>query len=554
MTRKTFSLFLFFLFIGLYLVPLGGRPLIIPDETRYAEIPREMVVTGDWTVPRINGERYFEKPVLGYWLTAVSLILFGENNFAVRFPQAMATGLTALLVFLLSLQVRRTDSWHPWLAVLIYLTSLSVLGIGTFAVLDPIFSFFLSGCLCFFFLASEKIPGSPREKIFLLCAGIMAGLAFLTKGFLACAIPVLVAVPYLLIQRRPWDMARMVWLPLLGALLVSLPWSIDIHFREPDFWHFFFWNEHIRRFLSETAQHRHPFWVFSASLPGMFLPWTLLLPAALIGLGKKQWKNWAEYRLFLFCCSWFFLPFVFFSLSKGKLITYILPCFVPLAILSAFGLDHIFRNRQIKHFFQHSVVTAALLTFLALLTLVELYFFWPGQTAAFRHTYQWLLLGSAMAVMFMLLIVTYRMRDMLKKIILFAFSFTVLFSVVNFTLPDLTLQRKAPGELIRRNAQSISANTFVLAGEQAVRAVCWYLKRHDVLMIERAGELRYGLKYKGGNQPLLSPHEAAALIRNHPGRTVLIADSKEYRRWKPILPPPVSVDSNGNQGYLFITY
>ncbi|BCL61706.1 undecaprenyl phosphate-alpha-4-amino-4-deoxy-L-arabinose arabinosyl transferase [Desulfomarina profundi] len=554
MTRNAFSFLLLFLFIGLYLAPLGQRPLIIPDETRYAEIPREMVATGDWTVPRINGGRYFEKPVLGYWLTAISLTVFGENNFAVRFPQAASTGLTALLVFLLCMQVKRNDTWFPWLAALIYLTSLSVLGIGTFAVLDPLFSFFLSGCLILFFLAAEKIPGSNSERIFLFAAGILAGLAFLTKGFLACAIPVLVVAPYLLIRKRPRDMVRMVWIPILGAVLVSLPWCIRIYLREPDFWHFFFWNEHIRRFLSENAQHRHPFWIFAASLPGMFLPWTLLFPSALIGLRKKQWKNWAEYRLYLFCCCWFFLPFLFFSLSKGKLVTYILPCFPPLAVLFALGLDHILRNRRIKHFFQHSVAIAALLVFLALVTLVELYFFWPENYSLFRHTYQWLLLGSTFSVMLILLFVTFRAKNMLKKTVLFSFAFTILFVMVNFTLPDLTLQRKAPGELIRRNARFIKPDTFVLAGEQAVRAVCWYLKRHDVLMIERAGELRYGLKYEDSNRSLLSPHEAAMLIKKHPGRVVLIADTNQYKQWKHLLPSPVSIDSNGKEGYLLLTY
>ena len=79
-------------FLLIYILPLGFRPLVIPDESRYAEIPREMIATGDWTVPRLNGLRYFEKPVLGYWLNAMSIQSFGENAFAARFPSAMATG------------------------------------------------------------------------------------------------------------------------------------------------------------------------------------------------------------------------------------------------------------------------------------------------------------------------------------------------------------------------------------------------------------------------------------------------------------------------------
>ena len=89
------------IFLLLYILPLGARPLFYPDETRYAEIPREMIASGDWVVPRINGLRYFEKPVLGYWLNATAMNLFGQNAFSLRFPSAISVGISALMVFLL---------------------------------------------------------------------------------------------------------------------------------------------------------------------------------------------------------------------------------------------------------------------------------------------------------------------------------------------------------------------------------------------------------------------------------------------------------------------
>ena len=87
----------FFLFF--YILPLGIRPMVTPDESRYAEIPREMIASGDWIVPTLNGLKYFEKPVLGYWMNAVSIKLFGENAFAVRFPSAAATGISGFILF-----------------------------------------------------------------------------------------------------------------------------------------------------------------------------------------------------------------------------------------------------------------------------------------------------------------------------------------------------------------------------------------------------------------------------------------------------------------------
>ena len=92
---------IFLFFIMLYIVPLGSRPMLAPDEFRYAEIPREMIDRGDYTTPRLCGMRYFEKTPMNYWLTAGSFRLFGHNTFANRLPAALAAGLTALLTALL---------------------------------------------------------------------------------------------------------------------------------------------------------------------------------------------------------------------------------------------------------------------------------------------------------------------------------------------------------------------------------------------------------------------------------------------------------------------
>jgi 4-amino-4-deoxy-L-arabinose transferase len=98
---KSISIIIILLFVIVYLLPLGVRPLVIPDETRYAQIAREMLESGDWIVPRLAQTRYFEKPVLGYWFTAAAIKLFGENNFAVRLPSALAVGISALMIYLL---------------------------------------------------------------------------------------------------------------------------------------------------------------------------------------------------------------------------------------------------------------------------------------------------------------------------------------------------------------------------------------------------------------------------------------------------------------------
>merc|ERR1711965_646449 len=87
-------------FIGIFIVPLGLRPMVMPDEGRYGVIPAEMIETGEWIVPHLMGVRYFEKPVLGYWMTAAAFLGFGENSFALRLPAALSTGLAAGMVLL----------------------------------------------------------------------------------------------------------------------------------------------------------------------------------------------------------------------------------------------------------------------------------------------------------------------------------------------------------------------------------------------------------------------------------------------------------------------
>ena len=106
-SKRYIALVLAFFLIA-YLFPLGFRDLLVPDETRYAEIPREMITTSDWGIPHLDGLRYFEKPPLGYWMHAGSLLVFGENNFAVRLPSAVAIGLTAPVA------TRLRVSWQPW--------------------------------------------------------------------------------------------------------------------------------------------------------------------------------------------------------------------------------------------------------------------------------------------------------------------------------------------------------------------------------------------------------------------------------------------------------
>ena len=555
--RKQYSFLLLAFFLMIYILPLGVRDLIVPDETRYAEIPREMIADGDWVAPHLNGVRYFEKPVLGYWVHAGSILLFGENNFAVRLPSAMAVGLSALLIYMLICRVcsNGDEQWNRKgiLAALTFLTCFEVFGVGNTAVLDNLLSFFLTATITTFYFASEAPPGSAREKRFLMLSGVSCAMAFLTKGFLAFAVPVLALPPYLVWQRRYFDLLRMSWLPILTAALVALPWSILIHLREPDFWHYFFWNEHIRRFMADSAQHKESFWFFFMAAPGLFMPWTFLTPAAVAGIREQIGGRSPQVRLIRFSICWLVLPFLFFSVSDGKLLTYILPCFPPFAILMAFGLSHALKKGR-KKFFQWGVIGNGMLFSLILLAFVYVQFF--GYNGFRPYSQPWKAMMAVNGLIFLIFLCFWAFRSQRgkDKVLLFGLSPLLLFFTAHFIIPDLTIEVKAPGPLLEQHKQGVGDDDLIISDEDTIRAVCWYLQRSDVYMLGGTGELDYGLSYKDAVGGLLDMKTAVDLINRSRGKTVLIARVKNILRWRDQLPKPVFQDDSGPEGYVFWRY
>lgn len=556
-----FLLLFFYLFA--YLIPLGARDLFVPDEPRYAEIPREMIATGDWTVPHFNGLRYFEKPVLGYWLHAVSLLLFGENNFAVRLPSALAAGLSALLIFFMVKKGRwqaRNGPEHfaPVAAALIFLSSVEVLAVGNTAVLDSLFSFFLTVCVVAFYYATETTPGSVKEKGWLLVAGLLCGLAFLTKGFVAFAVPVLTLAPYLFWQRRYADIFRMGWLPIVVAVIVALPWAVAIHLKEPDFWNFFFWNEHIRRFASDDAQHKQSFWLFLLTTPATAFPWTFMIPAAAVGI-KKLWREQTELSgLFKFCLCWMIIPLLFFSLSKGKLLTYILPCFPPFAMLMAFGLLRILRrdgDHGQSKLFQAGLVVNGLLLAIVIIAFVSFQIFAFRGFKPYGQSWQATVICGGLLCQLMCWWWAYQRKEAQAKIVFFAVAMIFIYFPLHYLLPDQTIEVKCPGPMLTKNSVTITKDDIIIADSNLVGAISWYLRRNDIYILGYHGELDYGLTYPDAKEKSLDFESASALIEQNRGRAFLVARVSVYERWRDKLPSPTARERNGSEeGYEIIRF
>lgn len=549
---RRFSLLVLLFFLFAYLLPLGARGLIVPDEARYAEIPREMIASGDWVVPHLDGVRYFEKPALGYWVHAGSLMLFGDNNFAIRFPSAVTVGLSALLLYFLVYGVSRDlDKESRLTAILtslVFLSCFEVFAVGNTAVLDSLFSFFLTATVVTIYLASEAPPWSSREMVFLLLAGFSCGLAFLTKGFLALAVPVLAMAPYLSWQRRYTDLFRLSWMPLFIAVLVALPWSMMIQLREPDFWPFFFWNEHIRRFMADNAQHKATFWLYFITAPGLFLPWTFMVPAAVPGIKDTLKEPDPQGRLLRFSICWLVGPFLFFSVSRGKLLTYILPCFPPFAVLMAVGLSRSLaccKNRS----FQWGSVSTGVFFGLLLLALIYVQSFGFRGFRPYGSLWKTLLAMSGLIFIIFMCFWAFRMQHGKEKFLLFGLAPILFFFTAHFIIPKLAIEQKEPGLFLKQYARKVSNDKIVITDDNTVRAVCWYFKRSDAFMLGGLGELAYGMAYKDAAGRAITMKTARDLIKKNKGKVALIARQKNITQWRKQLPKPFFQNNSGPKGF-----
>ncbi len=505
------------IFIQLYILPLNLRPLAIPDETRYAEIPHEMLVTGDWVTPRLNGLRYFEKPPLGYWLNAIAQTALGESNFAVRITSAIATALTILLVYLFSLKLFQRRQ-AATLIGFIYLSLALVYLLGSYNALDSLLNLLLSAGIMSYALATLELQ-TLRAWRYWIGSGIALGLAFLAKGFLALAVPVLVLVPWLIWQRQWGALFIKGWLVVAIAGLVVLPWGLSIHQAEADFWHYFFWIEHIKRFTSEQAQHKAPFYYFLLYFPLLSFPWFSLIPAAVSGLRRQSTQPPETLRLLWL---WLLLPFVFFSLSSGKLATYVLPCFPPLAMLLGIGLVQYFEQPNQRRLFNRGIRFNLLIAALATMALIALQLY-GGQRAIYSDAESlkaWLLLFALFVSLAggLFALKAHSLRTRTAGVMCFLIPLAALLTV---SVPDKSMQRKAPGQFILQAAAHIDNKTLVISSGSMLRAVNWYLKRRDVYVLE-ANEVAYGLSYADASERLLTPEKFRTLLRNTNHRPIAL--------------------------------
>jgi 4-amino-4-deoxy-L-arabinose transferase-like glycosyltransferase len=327
--RGIAALLLVFAFV--WFCNLDYRRLIHPDEGRYAEIPREMAASGDWVTPRLDGIKYFEKPALQYWITAVAYEAFGVREWTSRLWPAMAGFLGVLFIGYVGFRLG-----GPLLGLY---SAVVLAGSPGYALeahiltLDAGLTLWMAIGLGGLFLAQRDEATPTAQRAWMWVAWAALALATLSKGLIGIVLPGGALVLYSLIERD-----RSLWRRLhlvSGAIVflaVAAPWFVVVSLRNPEFFGFFFIHEHFTRFLTTEHRREGAWWYFVPILFVGILPWLTVL-------GWKARRMWTEARPASngfnwqrFALVWSAFIFVFFSVSGSKLPSYILPVFPALAL------------------------------------------------------------------------------------------------------------------------------------------------------------------------------------------------------------------------------
>ncbi|WP_448650529.1 lipid IV(A) 4-amino-4-deoxy-L-arabinosyltransferase [Pseudomonas fluorescens] len=486
MTRLKPLPLLLLAFAVFYLLPMGLHGLWIPDETRYAQISQEMLLSGNWVAPHFMGVRYFEKPAAGYWLIALGQAVFGENLFGVRIASALTTGLSVVLAYLIARRLWN-DPRKSFACALLYMSFGLVAGQAGYSNLDPQFTLWVNLSLVALWFALDS--RTPRGRLGAWAVlGVACAMGFMTKGFLAWLLPVLIAVPYMLWQRRLGELLRYGPLAIGVALLLCLPWVWAIHLQEPDYWRFFFWHEHIRRFSSDNAQHARAWWFFLPIMVVACLPWAALLPSTVL----KAWKDKGQPAI-VFLALWLLLPLGFFSLSNGKLPTYIMPCLLPLALLMGHALIDLVKHGKPRAILINGLVNAVI-GLVAMVGLIYLQVSNPMYSNSHAEMF-----SLSLAFIVLLFWILANLLQAVRPLTLWAMpalGIGLLVALLPAGMPEMITDTEMPDQFVLEHMDELQQTHALISNELgSASALSWRLRRPEVAFYDTEGELRYGLKY-----------------------------------------------------------
>lgn len=336
-TERRALIALALVFVALMFFELPGSWLVEPDEARYAEVPREMLASQDYVTPYLNGAHYFEKPPLLYWVNAASMRVFGVTAYAARLPTRLAAVGTAAMLAL-ELDTPAVPGWGLWAALMLLAAPLSFV-LGRYNLTDGVLTCAMTGAflaLRRFLIARER---GARARGSLAALGGCVALAVLAKGLIGIAFPGLVLVIWAGVTGRWRRIGEALWSPApVVFLLIAVPWFVLVERANPGFASIFFIREHIARFATGEAKRAGPVYYFVAIFLVGFVPWIFIAPRTVRQVADAWRARAAASADDLLFAIWFVVILVFFSVSRSKLLPYILPAFPAAAALAARAL------------------------------------------------------------------------------------------------------------------------------------------------------------------------------------------------------------------------
>ncbi|MDB5963081.1 MAG: glycosyltransferase [Massilia sp.] len=486
------SLFAAFALVTLYM--LGVRTLVPPDEGRYAEMAREMFVSGDWVTTRLNGIKYFEKPPLQTWMNALSFTLFGLGEWQAR----LWTGLCGIGGVLLTAYAgtRVFCARVGFYAGLVLGSCFYWVACSQIDSLDMGLSGMMTIVLCALLLGQREGASALENRNWMLLCWAAMALAVLSKGLIGLMLPggILVAYTLITLQWRLWARLHLVK-GLLLFLLVAAPWFILVGMRNPEQPAFFFIHEHWDRFF-KTEHHREQVWYvfFVLTAVGM-VPWLGMLAQSLVlGARKVAGSDPKAFRPRLMLLIWAAFIILFFTKSNSKLPGYILPVFPALALLTAIYLD---TGRRAAR-----VVTAALMALVgaALLATVP---FMPrmagraGEVVLYQGYQPWVLAAGLVALLGGALALLYARRQDGHKS---KDWFVVVLAVAGFATTQIMMAGFEPLGRARAGVAMLPAIEAQLTPDTKLYAVgtyeqsmSFYLRR-TVTLVAYTDEFSFGLQ------------------------------------------------------------
>ena len=545
------------------LYKIGSYPLFVPDEGRYPEVAREMLATGNWLSPTVLGSPFLDKPILYYWVEALSMRVFGVTVWAIRFPGAVFGVFGCIVAYVIA------GSCFSRLAGLLAAAFLLLgplyFGASHYANLDLQFAIWFSASMGAFILGLKLRYSKYSRNTCMILMYVFAAMAFLTKGLMGFVFPILIIGIWVVLFKR-WVLLKYMQIPigLCVFFIIVLPWVFASQEINSHFFYYFFYYQQIGRYVGSSYNNPMPFWFYLPICIAGMIPWSTLSLAAWPRVYKiwgymgecleKRYVN--EYECFkpegviAFLVLWVIVLFVFFSIPTSKIVGYILPLMVPMAVL--FG---VYFSNHIKSigFYIFSWLNVILFAFLGfVLWNIENFI---GEHAAskiidfpfFAHTMDFIV------AIFIVAIIVNALLLLVRKRLLTIWVWMIMIAIFDLSLVYVapTFNRHTILPMLDEVRDEITPNTVIVDLDQYNQDLPIYLNRniyvvYDWDSVDLDTQDNWASDFVRGdmmaNTPspyLLDPVDFEQMWSNYSGQKKIVVFSSKgvYKKWKSLLDP-----------------